>query len=166
MKYLSLALGLAAGFGAPVLNAAHNQPNILWLVCEDAHVSWFSCYGNTWAKTPNLDQLAKDGFRYTQAFSSAPVCAASRSSWITGINALSMGTHPMRSRYDIPHDQIKYYPDCLKEAGYFTANHTKTDYNIGGRDDNSVWDSLADNAWALAKQGQPWFQPVEKGELP
>ena len=52
-----------------------------------------------------------------------------------------MGTHPMRSRYPIPHDRIKYYPDLLKEAGYYVGNAKKTDYNIGGRDDKEAWDT-------------------------
>ncbi len=74
------------------------HPNILWLVCEDAGVNWIGCYGNTEARTPNIDAFAKQGFRYTQAYASAPVCATQRGTWITGINSLSMGTHPMRSR--------------------------------------------------------------------
>ena len=142
----------------PAAETSAPRPNILWLVCEDAHVSWFGCYGNAQAKTPNIDQLAAQGFRYTNAYASAPVCAASRSSWITGINALSMGTQPMRSRYEIPHGQIKYYPDYLRQGGYFTTNLTKTDYNIGGRPDTECWDSTAANPWELVKPGQPFFE--------
>src|ERR1700743_1531058 len=76
---------------------AVDRPNILWLVCEDSNVNWIGCYGNPEAKTPNIDAFAKQGFRYTHVYASAPVCAAQRSTWITGINSLSMGTHPMRS---------------------------------------------------------------------
>ena len=53
--------------------------------------------------------------------------------------AISNGTQPMRSRNLIPHDVIRYYPDLLNDAGYYTANPGKTDYNIGGRDDKSPW---------------------------
>ena len=74
-------------------------------------------------------------------YANAPVCAPSRSTWITGIHAISMGTHQMRSRYPIPHDRIKYYPDHLKKAGYYVGNVTKTDYNIGGRPDDEAWDT-------------------------
>jgi arylsulfatase A-like enzyme len=100
------------------------------------------CYGYPYAETPNIDKLAREGFRYSHVYASAPVCAPSRSTWITGINAISMGTHPMRSRYDIPHDVIKFYPDLLKEVGYYVANDKKTDYNIGGRKDSDCWDSM------------------------
>ena len=143
---------------------AADHPNILWLVCEDSNVNWIGCYGNSEAKTPNIDAFSKQGFRYTHAFACAPVCAAQRSSWITGINSLSMGTHPMRSRYDIPHELIKYYPDYLRKAGYFTANHTKTDYNIGGRQDGDCWDSTKADAWNLRRPGQPFFQVINFNE--
>ena len=96
---------------------AEKRPNVLWIVCEDSSVNWFGCYGSRDAKTPNIDALAKQGFRYTHAYASAPVCAPSRSTWITGMNAISTGTQPMRSRYGIPHEQIKYYPDYLRKAG-------------------------------------------------
>ena len=145
-------------------SAEAERPNILWLVAEDSNVNWIGCYGNPEAKTPNIDAFAKTGFRYTHAYASAPVCAAQRSTWITGINSISMGTHPMRSRYAIPHNQIKYYPDYLREAGYFTANHTKTDYNIGGRDDGQCWDSNKANAWESRKPGHPFFQVINFGE--
>lgn len=158
----------------PCVARAADQPNILWLVCEDAHVSWFGCYGNTHAKTPNIDQLAKEGFRYANAFSSAPVCAASRSTMITGINAVSMGTHQMRSRYEIPHDLIKYYPDYLKQAGYLVENMNgpqlifgKTDYNIGGREDKECWDNKSgkDNyCWLKKEFKPPFFQVINYAE--
>ena len=119
-----------------VANAA-DRPNILWLTCEDNNVNWVGCYGNPHADTPNIDKLATEGFQYMHCYANAPVCAPSRSTWITGVHALSMGTHPMRSRYPIPHDTIKYYPDLLKKAGYYVGNAKKTDYNIGGRDDKS-----------------------------
>ena len=67
----------------------------------------------------------------------------------------------MRSRNEIPHDQIKYYPDLLREAGYHTSNFTKTDYNIGGRPDADCWDVMkVASAWRLRKPGQPFFAVV------
>lgn len=143
---------------------AADHPNILWLVCEDSNVHWIGCYGNPEAKTPNIDAFAKQGFRYTHVYASAPVCAAQRSTWITGINSISTGTHPMRSRYPIPHDLIKYYPDYLRGAGYYTANHTKTDYNIGGRGDNDCWNSTVADGWNKRKPGQPFFQVINFNE--
>ncbi|MCY2970983.1 MAG: sulfatase [Planctomycetota bacterium] len=76
---------------------AAEQPNILWIVCEDSSIDWFGCYGNKYAKTPNVDALAKQGFRYKNAYACVPVCAPSRSTWITGIYSASTGTLPMDS---------------------------------------------------------------------
>ncbi len=138
---------------------AQDRPNILWLTCEDNNVNWVGCYGNPHAETPHIDNLAKEGFQYMHCYANAPVCAPSRSTWITGIHAVSMGTHPMRSRYPIPHDQISYYPDSLKEAGYFVGNAGKTDYNIGGRNDKSLWDT-GKKDWKQLQENQPFFMII------
>lgn len=137
-----------------------DRPNILWLTSEDNNVTWVGCYGNPHADTPNIDGLAKEGFRYLHCYANVPVCAPQRSTWITGIYSLSMGTHPMRSRNEIPHDRIKYYPDLLKANGYYVGNSTKTDYNIGGRNDKSPWDNPDKVIWEDLKKNQPFFQIV------
>ncbi|MEI7532998.1 MAG: sulfatase-like hydrolase/transferase [Verrucomicrobiae bacterium] len=152
-----LTILAAAALASSALAADAVRPNILWLVAEDANVKWFGCYGSSQATTPNIDKFASEGFRYANAFATAPVCAASRSSWITGVYSLSTGTDPMRSRYDIPHDLIHYYPDELRKAGYFCSNHTKTDYNIGGRPDMECWNSDEIYGWKLRQPGQPFF---------
>ena len=110
--------------------------------------------------TPNIDQLAKEGFRYTEVYANAPVCAPSRSTWITGMYAVTTGTQPMRSRNHIPHDIISYYPDILKSNGYFVGNDNKTDYNIGGREDRSCWDNPKKINWEELKNNEPFFQVV------
>ncbi|CAN5339444.1 sulfatase [soil metagenome] len=148
---------LAASFVITLTGRAAERPHILWLTSEDNNVKWIGCYGNPHASTPNIDQLATQGFRYTHCYANTPVCAPQRSTWITGVHSLSMGTHPMRSRYPIPHDRIPYYPDQLRAAGYFTSNHTKTDYNIGGRPDGQCWDSSEKFAWRKRAENQPFF---------
>ncbi len=140
-----------------------DQPNILWITSEDNGVKWVGCYGGTNANTPAIDQLAKEGFRYTNCFDNAAVCAPTRSVWITGMYGISNGTQPMRSRNEIPHDTIKYYPDLLKQAGYHTSNPGKTDYNIGGREDKDPWDYKGGKeqyGWRMRKPGQPFFAIV------
>ena len=147
-----------------VLRAA-DRPNILWLTSEDNSISWISCYGGENTKTPAIDQLAKEGFRYLYCFDNAAVCAPTRSLWITGMYGISNGTQPMRSRNEIPHNKILYYPDLLKKAGYHTSNPGKTDYNIGGCDDYEAWDvgknrkgkKRVQYGWKERKEGQPFF---------
>ncbi|MFK7818199.1 MAG: sulfatase-like hydrolase/transferase [Planctomycetaceae bacterium] len=154
MKSIVLLVSLFCGIAT-----AADKPNILWLTSEDNNVNWVGCYGNPYAETPNIDALAAEGFQYMHCYSNAPVCAPSRSTWITGVHSISMGTHPMRSRYPIPHERIKYYPDLLKDAGYYVGNAKKTDYNIGGRDDKEAWDTNKVN-WKKLKRSQPFFMVV------
>ena len=142
------------------LTEASKQPNILWITSEDNNTSWVGSYGNSHVQTPNIDQLAKEGFKYTEAYANAPVCAPSRSTWITGIYALSTGTQHMRSRNIIPHNQISYYPDIFSDNGYFVGNANKTDYNIGGRDDKDCWDNPENLDWEHLSKNQPFFQVV------
>ncbi|MEM9481657.1 MAG: sulfatase-like hydrolase/transferase [Verrucomicrobiota bacterium] len=176
MKSLTLpALALLAGLSFSSFSKAAEQPNILWITSEDNSISWVGCYGGTNAKTPNIDQLAADGFRYRYCFDNAAVCAPTRSCWITGMYGISNGTQPMRSRNLIPHDRIPYYPDLLRKAGYHTSNPGKTDYNIGGRDDYEAWDvgkpkgkgknkeQVPLYAWRLRDPGQPFFCVVNIG---
>ncbi len=156
---IRLLLSLMVLVASSVVSTAQDRPNILWLTCEDNNVNWIGCYGNPYAETPNIDKLATEGFQYMHCYANAPVCAPSRSTWITGVHAVSMGTHPMRSRYEIPHDKIKYYPDYLKAAGYYVVNAGKSDYNIGGRDDKEPWDSHKPDFQA-AKDNQPFFMII------
>jgi len=104
----SLMLGTASS-----AIATQKKPNIVWITSEDNGISWVGCYGGANAKTPTIDMLAKEGFRYTHCFDNAAVCAPTRSCWITGMYGISNGTQPMRSRNMVPHHEIKYYPDLL-----------------------------------------------------
>jgi arylsulfatase A-like enzyme len=156
---LAAVSGLVLAF-LPSIGKSQDQPNILWLTCEDNSIDWVGCYGNPHAQTPNIDQLASEGFQYMHCYANAPVCAPMRSTWITGMHSLSTGTFPMRSRNEIPHDRIKYYPDYLKANGYYVGNDRKTDYNIGGRPDGECWDNPKQVDWDVLKENQPFFQVI------
>ena len=130
------------------------KPNILWITSEDNNVTYIGCYGNEVAKTPHIDQMARDGFRYTNCFSNGAVCSASRSSWITGMIAPSVGSHNHRSRVNVP-ARLKLYPKVLQETGYYTSNVVKTDYNIPF--DRKIWNSTKLD-WKKLKTNQPFFQ--------
>jgi arylsulfatase A-like enzyme len=84
------------------VSASHRQatpaarPNILWILIEDASPD-IGAYGDRYARTPRLDRLAQEGVRFTRAFSTAPVCAPSRSTLFAGMYASSIGTLHMRS---------------------------------------------------------------------
>ena len=148
---------------------ASSSPNILWITSEDNSIEWISCYGSKNAKTPHIDQLAKEGFRYLYCFDNGAVCAPTRSSWITGMHSISNGTQPMRSGFEIP-ESISFYNELLQKAGYFTSNCSKTDYNLRGpkgRNPKDFWNySGGDYAgtWKKRKDGQPFFTVYNIGE--
>ena len=157
LAFLSLVL---AGF-LP-LSGKDKKPNVLWITSEDNSIEWVGCYGAKNAKTPHIDQLAKEGFRYLYCFDNGAVCAPTRSSWITGMHAISNGTQPMRSGFEIP-GFIRFYNEQLQKVGYFTSNCSKTDYNLrgpNGRNPKDFWNySGGDYAgtWKKRKDGQPFF---------
>lgn len=137
--------------------AGATRPNILWITSEDNASHWLGCYGNTQAKTPRLDALAKEGNRFRAAFSNAPVCAVARSTILTGVYAVAQGTQHMRSRHAIP-ARFRPYPKYLRDAGYYCANRSKTDFNIRG-DDKAVWDACGRRAhYRDRPDGAPFFQ--------
>lgn len=129
-------------------------PNILWIVSED-NSPYLGCYGDALATTPNLDKLASEGIVYTNAFANAPVCAAARSTIITGMYPPTLGTQNMRSKYNMP-DFAKFFPEYLKKAGYYTTNNSKTDYNTAIPE--GAWDESSKTAhYKNRKEGQPFF---------
>ncbi|SKB80064.1 sulfatase-like hydrolase/transferase [Dyadobacter psychrophilus] len=131
-----------------------DKPNILWIVSED-NSPFLGCYGDTFATTPNLDKFAKQGILYKNAFATAPVCAPSRSTLITGMYPPSMGTEHMRSSYPVP-DYVKFFPRYFREAGYYTTNNSKKDYNT--TDQPEAWDESSGKAtYKNRKAGQPFF---------
>jgi N-sulfoglucosamine sulfohydrolase len=87
---------------------AQDRPNILWIVSED-NTTMLGSYGDKFATTPNLDKFASESIRYKNAFSTAPVCAPSRNTLITGMYPPSLGTEHMRSGYPVP-DFVKFFP--------------------------------------------------------
>lgn len=133
---------------------AQDRPNILWIVSEDNTILLGS-YGDQFATTPNLDRFATESIRYKNAFSTAPVCAPSRNTLITGMYPPSLGTEHMRSAYPSP-AFVKFFPKYLREAGYYTTNNAKKDYNTTDQPD--AWDESSGKAtYKNRKPGQPFF---------
>ena len=108
-----------------------DRPNIVWISLEDI-TPMMGCYGDKYARTPVFDSLAAQGIRYTKSHSVAPVCSTSRSSIITGLYPSSLGTHHHRSNVGQPPAFVKMLPNLMGEAGYYTTNNAKKDYNISG----------------------------------
>ena len=103
------------------------QPNILFILADDLGYADLSCYGRRDFTTPNLDRIAADGMRFTQAYANSAVCTASRVALITGRYQyrLAVGLEePLSSRIPrklgLPPDHPTL-PSILKKAGYRSA---------------------------------------------
>jgi len=146
--------------------AKADRPNILWIVSED-NSPLLGAYGDTYATTPNIDELAKQSIVYDNAFANSPVCAPTRFSILTGMHASAMGTSNMRSRNKVP-AFVKPYTFYLRAAGYHVTNDNKTDYNYATADipngeqltykewqaiDGKFWD---EGTYTDRKPGQPF----------
>ncbi|MCU0916056.1 MAG: sulfatase-like hydrolase/transferase, partial [Planctomycetes bacterium] len=129
------------------------RPNILWITCEDTS-PYLGCWGDAYAITPHLDRFAGQATRYTNAYSTAPVCSPSRSCLITGVYATSLGTQNLRSDIRIPRE-IEPFPKRLRAAGYYCSNNFKEDYNFK---DVTIWDDSSQSAhWRNRAAGQSFF---------
>ncbi len=119
------------------------RPNILWILSEDLS-PFMGCYDDpvNSGHTPTIDKLAADGVLFKRAFVTAPVCSACRSALITGVMQTTTGTHHHRSsrftngqivpehlRINLP-PGMKTIPELMRDAGYFTYNDGKDDYNF------------------------------------
>ena len=150
---------------------AKDQPNILWIVGENFSLD-LACYGQKNVKTPNLDQLAMDGVRYTKVYSTSPVCAPSRSALMTGWYATTTDMHHMRSHrtdgFRLPAG-VRPITHLLKDAGYHTANIThigKREVGTGKLDLNFTQEGplYGGKDWTDLKKKQPFFAQINMPE--
>ncbi len=153
-------------------DTAPERPNIIWIVGENLNLD-LGIYGTENVATPNLDSLGRNGMLYTHVFSTSPVCAPSRSAFMTGMYQTSTDTHNMRSHreddYRLP-DGVRPVTHRLGDAGYFTANIT----NIGDRivgtgkldlnfvNEGPIYDS---EDWSALKSNQPFFVMINTPEI-
>ncbi len=142
--------------------------NILWFSIEDISPR-FGCTGDPLARTPNIDRLAAQGRRYTNAFSTAGVCAPSRCAIITGMYQTAIGGHHMRTTHTneaapemptpyecVPPAYVKAFPEYLRAAGYYCTNNAKTDYQFAPP--STAWDVCGrDGHWRNREGDQPFF---------
>jgi arylsulfatase A-like enzyme len=141
--------------GAPA-----KRPNFVWILSEDNSVHHMDLYCKTGAAAPRIRELARDGVVFNHAFSGAPVCSTARTMLATGCYGSRIGTQYHRAtwRRELPEDVEPVFA-VMKDAGYFTSNQGKTDYNF---DWGTYWRSKAwqsQRGWRdrHRKPGQPFF---------
>ena len=156
------------GGGESVVYGDESQrPNILWIIAEDICPD-IGCYGNGIVKTPNIDRLASEGARYTNAFVTCPVCSPSRSAFMTGMYQTTIGAHQHRTndKKELPGD-VKLLPEYFRKAGYYTSScgYTEKWDRRGKTDLNFKIDKPFDGIdWRGRRGGQPFFSLVQFSE--
>ena len=118
----ALALALAP-------QAATRPPNIVLIVADDLGWGELGCYGQERIRTPRIDQLAREGLRFTQFYAGAPVCAPSRCTLMTGLHT---GHAYVRDNREVQPEGQAPIPDAtvtlaelLRDAGYATGGFGK-----------------------------------------
>ena len=146
------------------LNGQSNRPNIIWITSEDNSKHFMGLYETNGVVMPNLEALASKGIVFNYAFSNAPVCSVARSTIISGCYAPRIGAQYHRRMEKVPMPEgLRMFPAYLKEAGYYTTNNSKEDYNIVKTTD--VWDESSRNAtYQNRVTGQPFFHVQNFGK--
>src|SRR5262249_26510908 len=122
---LFLLLGFAGGSDSSRAAAPAPQPNVLFILADDLGYGDPGCYGQQKIKTPNLDRMAAEGARFTQAYAGTAVCAPSRCSLMTGKHTghtTIRGNRTDRTKPETPlTDDELAMPEVFHAAGYTTA---------------------------------------------
>lgn len=164
-----LGLLAASGLGAAegLAGTDGRRPNVVFILADDLGWGDLACYGNTIAKTPNIDRLAKQGIRFSNFYVNGPVCSPTRVGFMTGRfpSCLRIHSHfatpELNAKRGMPQaldPAVTTIADCLKEAGYVTGHFGK--WHMGdidpkeyGFDEHRVFNRGGVSGW----QGEPNF---------
>lgn len=165
---LALVLVSVGSHSMAATDVPLQPPNILLLMAEDMSPR-LGVFGDSVASTPNLDQLGREGVVYTNAYTTAGVCAPSRAAHILGMHQIATGTQHMRTTRgplgtykSVPPAGAKAYPELLRAAGYYTYTDGKLDYQfsgpLAGSGPFTIWDDEgADTHWRKRPDGRTFF---------
>ncbi len=135
------------------------QPNIVFFFADDQTTSTLGCYGNDVVQTPQIDALARQGTRFTNAFVSQPICWVSRTTILTGLTGRSYGSpaDPEQTRADV---SAELYSDLLHQHGYRTGFygkwHAKMPRGYRPQDHFDEFEAIGRN---------PYYKPQPDGSL-
>ena len=137
---------LATAFCLLACNRSEEHPNFLIVFTDDQRVNTLGCYDeNCPIQTPNLDQLASCGIKFTNGFVTTPICTVSRACLLTGQYVTNNRLHQFVTPME---DDVfeKIYPQYLQQAGYFIGNFGK--YGIGiTKEQEQVFDVFEGTAY-------------------
>ena len=137
---------------------AADRPNVVWIVSEDNSHHYLKHFFESGAPTPNIEAMAAHGITFDHAFSNAPVCSVARSTLATGCLGPRIGTqfHRKHTIATLPQG-LRMFSELLRDAGYYTSNNSKTDYNA--TPSKEAWDESSRTAsWRKRRSpDQPFF---------
>lgn len=145
MRIAHCVLLMAAFVAGMVLAEGADRPNFVWLVSEDNSKHYLKLFDENGAPTPNIEGLAKHGLVFDRAFSNSPVCSVARTTLITSCYAPRIGVqfHRKSALAAMP-EGVRMFPAYLRDAGYYTTNNSKKDYNAVETD--GTWDESSGKA--------------------
>lgn len=116
--------------------ASETKPNIVFVLVDDQRNTSLSCAGHPQIKTPVIDELARQGVRFENAFVQTPICMASRANLFTGLTTTTHGYHGNPGNPVSKEDLETSFPTLLRKAGYRTAfygkQHVKWERGVDG----------------------------------
>src|SRR4051812_17201037 len=137
LRFRSLLWFALAALSLLTLRAAaadRSRPNILFFIFDDWGWRDSGAYGSTWVKTPNFDRVAREGVRFTNAFTTNPKCSPCRATVLTGRNTWQLEEAACHN--GIFPNKFAVYPDILEASGYSVGLVGKGwgpgDYEAGG----------------------------------
>ena len=139
MNYTKQLIGSAALCGSVFLAKAETSANVIFFLSDDHRFDALGCAGHPIVETPTIDKLAAEGTRFSNAFVTTSICAASRASLFTGLyertHLFTFGTPPIEG------DHIAdSYPAQLRSAGYHTGFVGKFGVGVGGIGTKGMFD--------------------------
>lgn len=172
MKRFLLLLG-ALCLGLSPLHAA--PPNIIFILIDDMGATDLGCYGSSFYQTPNIDKLAKDGMKFTRAYSACTVCSPTRAAFVTGRYPAQLHLTDWIAGHNRPFAKLKIpdwtkslpedvptLPRALHAAGYVSCAIGKWHVSDGGPEKHGFDVAIANNG-----KGQPgtYFSPYKNPQL-
>ncbi len=116
----------------------NSRPNVVLFMADDHGANDLGCYGNDAIRTPNLDQLAREGMRFTNAFLTTSSCSPSRASILTGRYPHNTGAEDLHQPLPSSQKSLAYY---LEQNGYYCASVGK--WNLGEAEKTN-WDTVVE----------------------
>ncbi len=163
------------------LASAGKKPNIVFILADDMGYSDLACYGSVDSKTPNIDQLAASGVRFTNIYAMGPECTPSRTSILTGrypqrvggmecaIGTGNVGRYDDAIRLSDKHDlglpsDLATLAPALKSIGYYNGVFGK--WHLGYEDKFSPLEQGFDQFVGFLGGNVEYFRHVELSDLP